>query len=123
MDDTRPSAHARSRITRRQLTVQAALLLLGGATITVTGCGGGGSGNGNSGDRSATISDNHGHAATITSAQLTAGSGLTLNIQAAATHNHTVDLSGAEVVDIRNGIRVAKTTSTADAHFHTVTFN
>lgn len=50
---------------------------------------------------------------------------MTLNIQGTAPHTHTVDLTVAELVDIRNGQRVSKTSSIASigTHTHTVTFN
>lgn len=115
-----------SKITRRELSVQAALLLLGGATITISGCGGGGgtpSNNTNS-DRSASlITANHSHAAVITSAQLTAGSELLLSIQGTATHNHVVTLSPADITNIRNGVQVTKTSTREFDHVHDVTFN
>lgn len=113
-------------LTRRELSVQAALLLLGGATITISGCGGGGGTSTPSGstDRSASlISANHSHAAVITGAQLTAAAGLTLDIQGGATHSHTVELTGAEILDIRNGVKVTKTSSSSFSHTHDVTFN
>jgi hypothetical protein len=118
-------------ITRRELTSQAALLLLGGAIITIsgTGCGGGDktatptSTPEPQSDRSAVVADNHGHEAKITSAQLTAGNGLNLNIQGTASHNHRVDLTGEEVTQVRSGNQVKTTTTTTDGHRHFVTFN
>jgi hypothetical protein len=117
---------------RREFTVQSALALLGGVTITITGCGGGNSMTGSSGGNSSpnavgAISDNHGHSAVISSAQLTAGNGMSLNIQDAADHPHMVDLTGTEITQIRNGQTVVKaSTSTASAaysmHSHTVSF-
>jgi hypothetical protein len=84
----------------------------GGGTASVTG----------------SISANHGHVATITGAELDAGVALPLDIRGTADHSHTVQLSGAEVVQIRNGQRVTTTSSTATSlttanHSHTVTFN
>jgi len=124
---------ASDSLDRREFTVQSALALLGGAvTITITGCGGGNSTTGASGgtlsaDAPAVISDNHGHSAVITSAQMTAGNGMTLNIQDAADHPHMVDMTAAEMTQIRNGQSVSKpSSSTASAayamHNHTVTF-
>jgi hypothetical protein len=72
------------------------------------------------------ISANHGHSVVITSAQLTAGGQLTLSLGPAVgvpDHTHSVTLTAAEVVSIRDGARVSKVSSTADAHLHTVTFN
>jgi hypothetical protein len=133
-------------IQRRDFATALALAMLGGATITVSGCGGGGSGYGGGGNPNGPgaggdgdygpggdvdpgggevgqVSANHGHRAVITRAELTAGDGLGLDIRGAATHTHSVELSGAEVVSIRNGARVSKGSSTTEAHQHTVTFN
>ena len=38
-------------------------------------------------------------------------------------HTHTVGLTGAEVVQIRDNTRVAKESSSSSGHTHTVTFN
>jgi hypothetical protein len=69
------------------------------------------------------ISVNHGHVATVTSAQLTAANAVTLNIQGQATHNHTVQLSQAEIGQIAARQRVSKDSSEDQSHQHTVTFN
>jgi len=119
---------------RRQFTLQSALAMLGGVVITISGCGGGSSSpstpsqnppptGGGSGDRVGNVSANHGHNAVITSAQVTAGGALTLDIRGSATHPHTVVLTAAEVASIGSGQRVSKTSSSEDAHDHTVTFN
>jgi hypothetical protein len=55
--------------------------------------------------------------------QLTAGNAVSLSIQVQATHSHTVSLSAAEIVQIRGSTRVAKDSTSADGHTHTVTFN
>lgn len=133
-----------SEMDRREFSVALAVALLGGASITISaaGCGGGGYGGarnpagasggsdygpgGNTdpnGGVVGQISANHGHRAVITAAQLTAGMGFLLDIQGSATHSHSVELSGDEVVAVRGGQRVSKTASTTDAHNHTVTFN
>ncbi len=134
------------KIQRREFTAAMALALLGGATITVSGCGGGGSGYGGGGNPTGPgaggnddygpggdmdpgggevgqISANHGHRAVITRAELNGGGGLSLNILGEATHTHSVELSAAEIVSIRDGGRVSKASSTTEAHQHTVTFN
>ena len=117
-----------NRLDRREFSVQAALALLGGATITISGCGGGMSpSSAGSMDVSGSISDNHGHSAVIRSAELTAGNGLSLNIQGAADHLHMVELTAADISQIRGGQSVAKQSSTMNAalygtHVHTVTF-
>jgi hypothetical protein len=118
---------------RREFTLRSALALLGGVTITISsGCGGGGGGGsaapptgatGVSADTPATISNNHGHSVSITSAQLAAGSTLVLNIQGGADHNHTVELTTAELVQIRSQQTVSKECSSQSAHTHMVTFS
>jgi len=121
--DTRPG--------RREFTLGALLAMLSGVSITISGCGGSSSPSTPAttptttqppADKNGTISANHGHVAVIASAKLTAGNALVLDIQGTATHNHTVELSAAEVVQIRDGTRVAKESS-ATSHTHTVTFN
>jgi hypothetical protein len=57
---------------------------------------------------------------------MTAGGAVTLSLSVSTSgteHTHAVSLSGAEVVSVRDGARVSKQTTTADAHDHTVTFN
>ncbi len=120
----------------RSLSRRQVLVLLGGASVVITAaCGGGGGGSSptspttpaptaGAGDKEATsISANHGHVAIIRSAELQAGGALSLNITGSANHPHTLALSGDEVVSIRNGGRVSKTSSNDDGHTHTVTFN
>jgi hypothetical protein len=117
---------------RRQFALQSILAMLAGVTITITGCGDDDSSptspspSGN--DRAGAVSANHGHAATVTSAQLTAGNAVVLNIRGTATHPHTVELSATEVGQIGAGQRVTKVSSTDDSsdagrHSHEVTFN
>jgi hypothetical protein len=119
---------------RRAISAGAALALLGFPLITISGCGGGGSPGGptggggttpppSSGDAVGSISANHGHAAVVSAADLQAGNALRLNIRGDAPHNHSVDLSAAEVVAIRDRQRVSKDSSVQDAHEHTVIFN
>jgi hypothetical protein len=118
--------HERETLDRREFTVAAALLVLGGVTITVSGCGGGGDGPGspsNPGDRAGTISANHGHTAVITAAQLTAGGAVALDIRGDSDHPHTVSLSSADVAAIAANRRVSRESSNDDGHTHTVTFN
>ena len=119
-----------STLDRREFTRLSLLAMLSGVTITISGCGGGGSGPGSptppADGKEGSISANHGHRVRITSAELTAGGQLTLSLGPSvgvAEHSHTVDLTAAEVVSIRDGARVAKPSSTQDAHNHTVTFN
>lgn len=119
-------------ITRREFTLESALALLAGVTITVSGCG--------STERSTTptsptsttppaqdvagsVSANHGHRATITAAQITASGALNLNIQGDAPHQHIVELTADEVRRIGQRQQVVKTSTTDNNHSHTVTFN
>jgi hypothetical protein len=113
----------RDTIDRRQFTLGALLAMLAGATITITGCGDDEPTTPTPAAETATIAGNHGHDATITSAQLVAGNGLELHIQNTASHDHTVTLSSAEIVQIRDQQMVAKQSSTANGHNHLVTFN
>lgn len=124
-------------IDRRQFTVASAMAILSGVAITITSACGGGSGSSPSspstpaptptpaasGDKVGVISDNHGHSAVITGAQLTAGGALALDIKGTSTHTHTVELSAAEIASIAGNQRVSKSSSTAEGHDHTVTFN
>jgi len=119
----------RTTLDRREFTTRSLLAMLSGVAITISGCGGGSDGGpstpsgGGSGSKTGSITGNHGHSAVITSAELTAGAQLSLNIQSSADHNHTVQLTAAEVVSIRDGRQVAKMSSNTQAHDHTVTFN
>jgi hypothetical protein len=125
-------------VDRREFTLRSALALLAGVTITITGgCGGGGGGynsggsptqgtpppaNNSQADAVGSISNNHGHSAVITSAQLVAGSALSLDIRGSADHSHTVQLTPADLVNIRSMQAVSKDCSTSSAHMHVVTF-
>jgi hypothetical protein len=116
-------------LTRREFTVESALAMLAGVTITITGCGGDDNPTTNptppASDKSATVSTDagHSHTAVITAAQLTAGNAITLTLTGQTTHIHTVALSQAELTQISGGTRVQKTSTTDNAHSHTVTFN
>ena len=122
---------------RRQFTLEMAMALLGGASITIACGGGGGSPSAPtalptpaptpSDQKAGIIAQNHGHEAIITGAQLRAGNALHLEIRGAAIHGHIVELSGEEVARIRGGDRVQKS-STEEVgllgpHTHLVTFN
>jgi hypothetical protein len=121
--------HDEHSLTRREFTLEGALALLAGVTITISGCGGDDSPSGpspqpgNSGNEVVAVSENHGHTAVITAAQLSAGNALSLNIQGSAPHPHTVQITADEVQTIANGQRVTKESSNDDAHTHLVTFN
>src|SRR5262245_30802123 len=109
-------------VTRREFTLESALAVLAGVTITITGCDDDNPTSPSDGV-SGTISANHGHVATITSAQLSAGNALSLNIQGTATHPHTVTVSRDQIVDIAAGRRVTTTSTSNDGHTHEVAFN
>jgi len=127
-DDQRPE----TLCDRRQFTSAAILALLSGVTVTIVGCGSSDDSptapSGGSGSRSGTVSANHGHTAVITSAQLSAGQSVTLDIRGTADHPHTVVLTMAEVGQVAGGQRVSKTSSADGSasqavHSHTVIFN
>ena len=118
---------------RREFTLQSALAVLGGVAITITGCSSDSfsptspsptpAPMGSPSNVTGSVVANHGHEAVITGAQLMAADAISLNIQGAATHPHTVELTTAEVTQIDNGGRVSKDSSTDDGHRHVVTFN
>ena len=126
-----------SSLDRREFTRISLLSLFAGVTVTISGCGGGGGGSNSptpptttpptqSGDEIGQISANHGHAVRITAAQMQAGGSVTLSLGGSVgttEHSHAVTLTADEVVSVRNGARVSKTSSTDDAHDHIVTFN
>ena len=106
---------------RREFTIEAALALLGGATMTLGGCG-------NSTEPSPVVADvpgeiasNHGHAVTIVAAELRAGGALDLDIKGAASHAHVVSLSTVDLALIRNGASIQKESS-GTRHTHLITF-
>ena len=117
-------------LTRREFTVESALAMLAGVTITITGCG---DDDDNpttnptpATDKTGTVSTDAGHThtgAVITAAQLTAGNAITLTLTGATTHIHTVALSQTELTTISAGTRLSKTSSVDNSHSHTVTFN
>jgi VCBS repeat-containing protein len=116
-------------LTRREFTLEWALAVLAGATITITGCGDDDPGTTPSpqpppsGSEVGSVSANHGHSVFITQAQLTAGNSLALDIRGTATHPHTISLTAAQVVTISQNQQVSVISTTDDGHNHTVTFN
>jgi hypothetical protein len=115
------------RADRREFTLAAMLAMLGGVSITISGCSKASSFTAPSAappvaDKTGTISANHGHLAVVTSGQLTAANTLALSLQGTASHNHTLELSAAEVAQIRDGGTVTKECS-GTTHTHMVTFN
>ena len=89
------------RIDRREFNLHSAMVILGGVAITVSGC----SSDSPTAptppptptDVNGTVGTNHGHTAVVTSAQLTAGNMISLDITGGSSHPHTVELSAAEV--------------------------
>ena len=114
-------------LSRRRFTRESVLAMLAGVTITITGCGDDDDDNPtgptSSGDFTGVVSANHGHRATVTSVQITAANGVSLDIRGDADHTHTVALTAAQVVQIGNRQQVVATPTTDNAHLHTVTFN
>jgi hypothetical protein len=118
-------------LTRREFTRESVLALLSGVVITVTGCGSDSSSPTGStppagGGVNGAISANHGHTAFATDAQIGAGNDITLDISGSAGHAQSIDLTGAELTQIGNGQRVAKTSTVSQVtgtHTHNVTFN
>lgn len=130
------AARAGVDLQRRQISVAAALALLGGASMTLTACSGGGGSpvqpSGPSGPLQPTcpadsacgnVEGDPNHSATIGAAQLTAGGALILDITGNASHGHDLELSADEVVAIREKRRVQKYSSFRLSHQHYVTFN
>jgi hypothetical protein len=113
-------------VDRREFTLQAALAILAGVTITVgEACGG--SSNSTSptpapSDVNGAISANHGHIAVITGAEITAANAISLNIQGTATHPHTVDISQSDLRSLLSKQAVSHDSSNNSGHMHTVTF-
>ena len=122
----------RNLLTRRKFTVESALAMLAGVTITISGCGDDDSNvttapSPTASDRSGTVSTDAGHThtgAVITAAQFTAGNAISLTLAAGATgHTHTVAMSQTELTQVSGGTRVQKVSSIDSAHSHTVTFD
>src|SRR5262245_16641101 len=116
-------------LTRREFTVESALAMLAGVTITISGCGDDDKPTTNptppATDKTGTVSTDAGHthpSVTVTAAQITAGNAISLTLTG-TTHTHTVALSQAELSQVAAGTRLQKASSTDNAHSHTVTFN
>lgn len=119
-------------LTRRSFTLDAALALLAGCVITVIDACSKDDSNPTTptaavADVNAVISANHGHTGVVTSAQITAGNAVTVNIQGTAVHSHTVSLSQADLQTLKNRQPVSRDSSTDPSnafgvHLHTVTF-
>jgi hypothetical protein len=114
-------------VTRREFTVETALAMLAGVTITITGCGDDDNTTApspSSGNKVGTVSSSagHTHTAEITAAQLTAGNAISVTLTG-GTHTHTLALSQSELSQINTGTRVQKESSNDQSHTHLVTFN
>jgi hypothetical protein len=115
-------------LTRREFTFEAALAILAGCVVTVAeGCGKDSPTTPTTppADVSASlITGQHAtpHVATITGAQITAGSAITLNIQGSAPHNHTVAISQADLTALKNRQSITKDSTNDANHQHTLTF-
>jgi hypothetical protein len=126
---------------RRTFTLEAALAVLGGVTISISGCRGTGSPMIADPaplptptptptptplmDKTGVFLANHNfpHAAVITAAQLMAGDALRLDIRGASNHPHILDLSAEEIAAIANDRQISKVSSEQQGHTHHVTFN
>jgi hypothetical protein len=125
MTDRIEKAAEHTLLTRRAFTLDAALAILAGCVITIsdTACGGDSPAPMPSpSDVNGNVSANHGHVATITGAQITTGSAVSLNIQGTATHPHTVSVSQSQLSALSNRQSVTITSSTDNGHTHDVTF-
>ena len=69
------------------------------------------------------ISANHGHTATITSAQMTAGQAINVQLTTGNGHTHSVAISSADLTAIAANQRVSHESTTDSGYSHTVTFN
>jgi hypothetical protein len=110
-------------VSRREFTLQSALALLAGVTITISGCGS------NSpttptpvGDVNGVIAANHGHVATIRSAQIAATNAISLDITGEANHPHTVTLTQAQLQSLQARQTVTTESTNNSSHTHVVTF-
>ncbi len=103
-------------LTRREFTVESALAMLAGVTITITGCGDDDDDPTTNPtppatDKTGTVSTDAGHThtgAVITAAQLTAGNAITLTLTGATTHTHTVALISSRAHANQRGDASAK---------------
>jgi hypothetical protein len=69
------------------------------------------------------VSANHGHTATVTGAQITAGTDIAaLDIRGMADHPHTISITAADFQTLKNRQPISKTSTTDNFHSHTVTF-
>ena len=112
-------------IDRREFTLQAAMAILAGCTITVADACGSKMPNEPTpvqNDVTGNISANHGHTAVITGAMITAGSAISLDIRGTATHPHTVEISQSDLQSLKSRQTVTRDSTNNSGHMHTVTF-
>ena len=113
-----------AKIGRREFTLQSAMAILSTVIITVEGCGSKSptTPTPTVNDVTGVITANHGHTAVIRAAQITAAGAITLDIRGDATHPHQVEVSAADLTNLKNRQPVTKTSTTDNGHQHTVTF-
>jgi hypothetical protein len=127
--DIRKSSASQS-LTRREFTLEAALAILAGCVITISDVACGKTtttptptSTPATADVNGNVSANHGHIAVITAAQITAGTALVaLDIRGTATHTHTLSISQADLMSLKNRQTVTSNSTTDSGHSHIVTF-
>lgn len=122
---------------RKFLGTAATLALLGGASITL-GCTGSNNGvtppppppppPGGPSDVVGTVETNHGHTMRVSGSYLNATGEVTIEMQGATLHKHSVTLSPAQLAAIRAGTRVQVASTESEfgpegPHDHIVVFN
>lgn len=75
------------------------------------------------GDAPGFVFDNHQHSALLAASDLQAGLPVTLHIRGRSPHDHVVELTAAQVADIRAGREVTVPSTNDYGHAHDVTFN
>lgn len=69
------------------------------------------------------VSANHGHALMIPAADVDSTVAKTYSILGTAGHDHTIDLTPAQLAQIKGKMSVAINSSVTNGHFHAVTVN
>jgi hypothetical protein len=114
---------------RREFIGAAAAALFAGVVIQITGCSkdSGTGSEGGAGDAVGSISGNHPtpHSAVVTKAKIDAGGDVTLDIQGAASHSHTISLTAADMATLKakGHVMLTSTEGGSDPHTHVVMFN
>lgn len=75
------------------------------------------------GDAVGMVFDNHQHDAILAKADIEGGAALSVHIQGHALHDHTVELTAAQIADVRAGKETTLWSSNDWGHSHVVTFN